>query len=157
MPAPVPNVTFVPSEEDVGYVPGTVFKEGAQGKGYYKDPGMLSESRSRCRNSPVDVCAGTDDDSYSSEDEDDEDRYVTWMGCTLVYIFLTKALYDQLSQKLRAPHYSLNLCDPEVYRLILEAARSGECKVVGDKEYLKDYLKGKGHFHCPKTWRGGSA
>ena len=149
-------MVFVRSDEDVGYVPGAVFKEGAQGKGYYKDSGMLSESRSRCRNSPVDVCAGTDDDSDSSEDEDDEERYTTWMGCTLVYIFLTKALYDQLSQKLRAPHYSLNLCDPEVYRLILEAARSGECKVVGDKEYLKAYLKSKDHFHCPKTWKDDS-
>ena len=152
-------MTFVPSDEYVGPFPGTVFKKGAQGLGYYTDTGFgtLSESRSRCRNSPVDVCAGTDDDSDSSEDDDDEDRYVTWMGCTIFYIFLTKALYDKLSKKLLAPHYSLNLCDPEVYRLILEAARSEECKVVGDKEYLKDYLKGKGHFHCPKTWRGGSA
>ena len=154
--APAPGVTFVQSDKDLGYVPGAVFKEGAQGLGYYKDSGMLSESRSRCRNSPVDACAGTDDDSDSSEDEDDEGRYVTWMGCTLVYIFLTAALYDKLSKKLLAPHYSLNLCDREVYRLIEEAARSGECKVVGDKEYLKAYLKSKDHFHCPKTWKDDS-
>ena len=158
-PAPAPELKFVPSATYVGPVPGVVFKLGDQGQGYYTDTGFgtLSESRSRCRNSPVDVCAGTNDDSDSSEDEDDEERYVTFMGCTLVYIFLTAALYDQLSQKLRAPHYSLNLCDPEVYRLILEAARSGECKIVGDREYLDAYFEGKDHFHCPKTWRGGSA
>ena len=75
----------------------------------------------------------------------------------MVYIFLTDESYAKLSAKLLAPHASLNLCDPEVYRLILEAARSGECKVVGDREYLDAYFEGKDHFHCPKTWRGGSA
>ncbi len=150
----------MPSATYVGLVPGAVFKLGDQGQGYYTDTGFgtLSESRSRCRNSPVDVCAGADDDSDSSEDDDDEDRYVTWMGCTLVYIFLSKAVYDELSKYLLPPHHSLNLCKKEVYDLILAAANDTEnCKVVGDDEYLKDYLeKTKDHFHCPQTWRDGS-
>ena len=163
-PAPAPDV-FVPSATYVGPVPGAVFKLGDQGQGYYTDTGfgMLSESRSRCRNSLVDVCAGADDDDDSSEDEDDEDRYAVWMGCTLVYVFLTKALYDALSKKLLGPHYSLNLCDVEVHDLILEAVRDKKnCKVVGDEEYLKAYFKGKngkdgeGGFHCPKTWASDS-
>ena len=122
------------SDTYAGSVPGFVFKTGDQGLGYYIDGG-----------------------GDGGGDEDDDERYATWMGCTLVYIFLSKALYDALSKYLLPPHHSLNLCDKEVAKLIDEARRSGECKVVGDKEYLKDYLKSKDSFHCPKTWRGGSA
>ena len=70
----------------------------------------------------------------------------------MVYIFLTDELYAKLSAKLLAPHFSLNLCDPEVHNLILEAVKSKECKVVGDNEYLREYFKGKDWFYCPKTW-----
>ena len=79
-------------------------------------------------------------------------RWTTWYGCTVVYIFLTDELYAKLSAKLLAPHFSLNLCDAEVYDLILEAATSEECKVVGDDENLHAYFKGRDWFHCPKTW-----
>ena len=68
----------------------------------------------------------------------------------MVYIFLTDESYAKLSAKLLAPHASLNLCDPEVYDLILAAVKSGE--VVGDDEYLHEYFKGKDWFYCPKTW-----
>ena len=70
----------------------------------------------------------------------------------MVYIFLTDDLYAKLSAKLLAPHYSLNLCDPEVHDLIFEAVKSRDCEVVGDDEYLHAYFKGKDWFYCPKTW-----
>ncbi len=73
------------------------------------------------------------------------------MGCTICYIFLTDALYDQLSEKLLAPHYSLDLNDREVGELIYKAYK--ECEVVGDVEFLEDsYFAGKDFFDCPKTW-----
>jgi len=148
----------VPSATYVGPVPGAVFKLGDQGQGYYTDTGfgIMSESRSRCRNSLVDVCAGADDDDDSSEDEEDEDPHVTWMGCSFMYIFLTAALYDALSKKLLGPHHSLDLSDPEVVDLVFEAAKSEECKVVGDDEFLHEYFAGPDFFHLPKTWKDGS-
>ncbi len=132
--APAPAPTVVLSDTYAGSVPGFVFKTGDQGTGYYIDGG-----------------------GDGGDDEDDDGRFATWMGCTVVYIFLTKALYDELSKYLLPPHHSLNLCKAEVYDLILEAANDKEnCKVVGDDEYLDAYLKSKDHFHCPKTWRDGS-
>ena len=90
------------------------------------------------------------------DDEDEDSRYAVWMGCTICYIFLTDPLYDALYQKLLAPHYSLDLNDAEVGKLIYKAYK--ECEVVGDVEFLEDsYFAGKDFFDCPKTWRGGSA
>ena len=95
----------------------------------------------------------------SSDDEDEDSRYAVWMGCTICYIFLTDPLYDALYQKLLAPHYSLDLNDAEVGKLIYKAYR--ECEVVGDDEFLKAYFKGPngkngvGGFLCPKTWPDG--
>jgi len=85
-------------------------------------------------------------------DDDDEDgRFAVWMGCSICYIVLTDALYDQLSEKLLAPHYSLDLNDAEVGELIYKAYE--ECEVVGDVEFLEDsYFAGKDFFDCPKTW-----
>ena len=83
--------------------------------------------------------------------DDEDDRYAVWMGCTICYIFLTDQLYDQLSEKLLAPHYSLDLNDKEVGELIYKAYK--ECEVVGDVEFLEDsYFAGKDFFDCPKTW-----
>jgi len=93
------------------------------------------------------------------DDEDEDSRYAVWMGCTICYIFLTDPLYDALYQKLLAPHYSLDLNDAEVGKLIYKAYR--ECEVVGDDEFLKAYFKGPngkngvGGFLCPKTWPDG--
>jgi len=81
------------------------------------------------------------------------------MGCSICYIVLTDALYDQLSKYLLPPHGSLNLNDAEVGKLIYKAYK--ECEVVGDDEFLKAYFKGPngkngvGGFHCPKTWPDG--
>lgn len=81
------------------------------------------------------------------------------MGCTIGYIFLTDALYDQLSAYLLPPHGSLDLNKPEVGKLVYKAYQ--ECEVVGDDEFLKAYFKGPngkngvGGFLCPKTWPDG--
>ena len=87
-----------------------------------------------------------------SSDDEDEDRYAVWMGCTIFYIFLTDALYDALSEKLLAPHYSLDLNDVAVAELIVQAMNDGGCEKVGDLEFLESYLESKGEFHCPQTW-----
>ena len=93
------------------------------------------------------------------DDEDEDGRYAVWMGCSICYVFLTEALYDQLSKYLLPPHGSLNLNDAEVGKLIYKAYK--ECEVVGDDEFLKAYFKGPngkngvGGFHCPKTWPDG--
>ena len=100
---------------------------------------------------PAPAPAPANDDASSSSDEDEDHRYAVWMGCTICYIFLTDALYDQLSDKLLAPHYSLDLNDKEVGELIYKAYK--ECEVVGDVEFLEDsYFAGKDFFDCPKTW-----
>tara|TARA_B100000459_G_scaffold108893_1_gene63288 strand:+ start:210 stop:710 length:501 start_codon:yes stop_codon:yes gene_type:complete len=107
---------------------------------------------------PAPAPAPADDDASSSDDEDEDEyrRFAVWMGCSICYIFLTDPLYDQLSDKLLAPHYSLDLNDVEVGELIYKAYK--ECEVVGDVEFLEDsYFAGKDFFDCPKTWRGGSA
>ena len=51
----------------------------------------------------------------------------------------------------------LDLSDPEVVDLVFEAAKSEECKVVGDDEFLHEYFAGPDFFHLPKTWKDGSA
>ena len=89
--------------------------------------------------------------------KDDEGRHVTWMGCSLVYIFLTAAFYDKLSKKLLGPHHSLDLSDEEVVDLVFEAATSEECKVVGDDEFLHEYFAGPDFYHVPITWKDESA
>ena len=100
---------------------------------------------------PAPAPAPANDDASSSSDEDEDHRFAVWMGCTICYIFLTDPLYDQLSEKLLAPHYSLDLNDVEVGELIYKAYK--ECEVVGDVEFLEDsYFAGKDFFDCPKTW-----
>ena len=81
----------------------------------------------------------------------DEDYVTDAQIAAAQTILATDALYDQLSDKLLAPHYSLDLNDKEVGELIYKAYQ--ECEVVGDVEFLEDsYFAGQDFFDCPKTW-----
>lgn len=79
-----------------------------------------------------------------------DDPYAVWYGNSFVYARLTPELYRRFVVHLRPPHYSLNLKDARVHKLILEAVLAGQAE--GDHWILDSFFKGPDAFYLAKTW-----
>ena len=79
-----------------------------------------------------------------------EHAYSTLFGCSVVYVKLTAECFEELASKLKGPHFSLDLYDDNVRRLIYQAATSDDCPDAGDRFLLHSLFSNM--FYSPKTW-----